>query len=601
MKRFPAEITDLIRTDRKWFWILFMLAGVSAVLVAAELIVLLLIGQALLGQGSTGLAGGEVIESLLARYARADLLVLLAGSFAVIVVVRGGFQVVYQYFAKKWAHLATARLQAGVLKSLVLAPTWALDKRRLGDMVHGVMESTMGAMLAVDGVTSFFAAAFMTTMVCAAIVYVSPWLLLVGVTVCLPVIWAVINPLQRRTRSVKNRYLLQRAELTEVTAKLLRGIRDIKALSTEHKTVEAFASEVHRAEADHAHLRFIHSLPGPMLQVIFQVVFAAGIVAMVLFMSPERLTAFLPSVAVVGYSLLRVYPAATQVSKSLLDLNQALPGLRAAAEWMALPKDDLFGGTVLAPTQFDAIRFERVSFSYADDEPAIVDLDLCIETGKVTCVVGESGAGKSTLLDLLLKFRAPQQGRVLLGTQDLRDVVRESWLRDVGLVRQDVFLFAGTIRANLLMWKPDATEDEMLGACEQAGLSTFIDSLPDGLTTAVGDRGVTLSGGQRQRLAIARAVLRDPRVLILDEALGALDGETEEEVLNSLLRAGARRTVVIVSHRITSAQWADTIAVLDEGRLVEQGSHTELLGRRGRYYQLFATQVGASELTTVNR
>ena len=169
------------------------------------------------------------------------------------------------------------------------------------------------------------------------------------------------------------------------------------------------------------------------------------------------------------------------------------------------------------------------------------------------------------------------------------------------MVRQDVFLFAGTIRGNLLMWKPEATEDEMLRACEEAGLAAFIGTLREGLDTAIGDRGVTLSGGQRQRVAIARAVLRTPKVLILDEALGALDGETEEAVLNALLRPGSRRTVIIVSHRMTSARWADTIAVLDEGRLVEQGSHTELLRRRGRYYRLFSSQVGASELTTVSR
>ena len=601
MRLFPAEVTDLVRGDQTWFSVLLVLAGAVAVLVGIELVALLLIGQALLGQGAAGAPGGEAIGELLASYPRADLLVLLAWSFAAVVVARGGCQVAYHYYAKKWARVATVRLQAGVMRSLLSAPVGALDKRRLGDMVRGVMESTLCATLAVDGMTGFFSAVFTTAMVCAVVAYLSPVLLLAGVAVGLPVVWLVINPLQHRTQRVKKRYLLRRAQATESATNLLRGIREIKALSIEQKTVDAFGAEVHQAEVDAARVRFMKALPAPLLQVIFQVAFATGIVAMVFFLSPEGLTTFLPLVGVAGYSLLRVYPAATQVSKALLDLNQALPGLRVAAEWMALPEDELVGGTAIVPREFEVIRFERVSFSYAEGEPAIVDLDLCIEIGKVTCVVGESGAGKSTLLDLLLKLRAPQQGRVLLGTQDLRHVVRQSWLREVGVVRQDVFLFAGTIRGNLLMWKPEATEDEMLRACEEAGLAAFIGTLREGLDTAIGDRGVTLSGGQRQRVAIARAVLRTPKVLILDEALGALDGETEEAVLNALLRPGSRRTVIIVSHRMTSARWADTIAVLDEGRLVEQGSHTELLRRRGRYYRLFSSQVGASELTTVSR
>ena len=170
-------------------------------------------------------------------------------------------------------------------------------------------------------------------------------------------------------------------------------------------------------------------------------------------------------------------------------------------------------------------------------------------------------------------------------------MIRGSWLDRVGLVRQDVFLLSSTIRENLLEYRPDAIEEELRSACLQAGAIEFIDSMPEGLDTMVGERGVTLSGGQRQRIAIARALLRNSEILILDEAMSALDGETEAMVLKSLLENSGSRMTLLISHRLATVRHADHILVLDGGRVVEQGSHEELLVKRERYWELFSTQM----------
>jgi ABC-type multidrug transport system fused ATPase/permease subunit len=591
MRVFPQEIRELIQQDQQWLWLLVGIAGLIAFLEGAELVTLLLLGKGLLGQDIATAPGGAILTRYLGAYSQAQLLIRLGAVFAGVVILRLGSSLGFRYLAYLLSSKVTARLHKQIMERLVLAPTWVFDKRQLGEIIHGVMDMPAGAIWAIDGVTAFITGSFSIVLVGITLVYISPWLLAVAAGIVIPLLWSVASPSHRGVRRLHELVLERRACATELAANVINGIRDIKGLSTERQMVAAFAHEVDLWEMANARSRFVRFFPGPTLQAVVQLAFAGAVVAMASFMSTESLTTYLPALGVLGYSLFRLYPALNQESRAFMDLNRALPSLRATAEWIALPQDDLVGGTQQVSGHFSGMRFQGVSFSYNGTAPAVVDLDFCIEPGKVTSLVGESGAGKSTLLDLMLKFRAPKRGTIWLGEQNLHDVVRRSWLRHVGVVRQDVFLFAGTIRQNLLAWKPDATEQEMLSACRRAGALDFIRDLPDGLDTVVGERGVTLSGGQRQRIAIARGLLRNPQVLILDEALSALDGETEAEVLQSLLVDAPHCTIILVSHRLTTIQHSDHIIVLDRGRVVEQGTHAELLAKRGRYSELFATQI----------
>ena len=596
MRGIPSEIRTLVQHDRKWLWILFCLAGFSAFLLGAELITFLILGQTLVGESVSNLPGGAVLERFLGDYSASEVLVRVAAAFGGVVVLRALALFGYSYLTYMWAGMATARLHKEVMGSLVSAPTSIFDTRRPGDIIHGVMEAPLVVTYAIDGVSGLITSIFTTSLVGIALLYISPWMLVAGAAIGIPMLLAVANPAQRQIKYLKTRYIRERTAATQMASNVISGIRDIKALATESRIVASFGQEMARAEKSGAYTRTLKALPGPAMQAAFQVAFAVAIIVLASVMTAEALVAFLPYLAVLGYSLMRVYPAATKVAKSWLDIGQALPGLQVAAEWAALPEDTLAHGTRQAPSRFEGIRFENVCFSYDGDALAIIDMDFHIAAGKVTGLVGASGAGKSTMLDLLLKFRMPDTGTVWLGEHDLSDVVRSSWLKDIGVVRQDVFFFAGTIRENLLAWKPGAPEEELVNACIQASALDFISDLADGFDTVVGDRGVTLSGGQRQRIALARALLRDPQVLILDEALSALDGETETQVLEPLLRNSAQRTILLVSHRLTTIENSDHIIVLDHGRVAEQGSHTELLNRHGRYSQLFSTQMSLAEV-----
>lgn len=241
-----------------------------------------------------------------------------------------------------------------------------------------------------------------------------------------------------------------------------------------------------------------------------------------------------------------------------------------------------------APALRGDIRFQDVSFAYDDDRPILRGIDLHIRAGETVAFVGPSGAGKTTLLALLPRFYDPSSGRITVDGLALADMRLNSLRRQIGLVSQDVFLFGGTLRENIAYGRLDASEDQIRAAAAQAQLTGLIDTLPEGLDTLVGERGVMLSGGQKQRVAIARAFLKNPPILILDEATSALDSQTEREIQTALDALAQGRTTLVIAHRLGTIRHADRIVVMDQGRIAELGSHADLIAQGGIYAALAA-------------
>jgi ATP-binding cassette, subfamily B, heavy metal transporter len=236
------------------------------------------------------------------------------------------------------------------------------------------------------------------------------------------------------------------------------------------------------------------------------------------------------------------------------------------------------------------VRFEHVRFHYQPERPILADVDFEIPAGHKVAVVGHSGAGKSTLARLLFRFYDTSGGRVLINGQDVRDVTQESLREAIGIVPQDTVLFNDTIEYNIAYGRYGANHEAIVRAAQLANIHSFIDSLPDGYQTVVGERGLKLSGGEKQRIAIARAVLKNPKILVFDEATSSLDSKSEKTILEALHELASDHTTLVIAHRLSTVIDADQILVMDQGRIIERGSHHELLAQNGRYAEMWALQ-----------
>ena len=525
---------------------------------------------------------------------RLDLLPEYAAIVIVALAVQNGCAFLTERAFAVQSQVIVNDLRCRLYEHISRLPVAFFDKKRVGAITSRILTDLEGVRnLVGPGVVNSAGVLFTAVVALASLAWMSvPASILALASVTLIV-------LQTRARLSRTKPLLrERSSMTaQLSARLtesLSGIRIVKAYGAESSETRVFAENLSRIVTQGRRMAKITATANLVLSGLSGLMFLALMCFCSIQIVHGHLSVGELVTIMVFYGML-VGPASQLVGTGA-QLMEALVAFERAQEILDEPVEDASGKRTAVLGQLEgSILFENMIFAYGDGPPVLQGLSFSAAPGSITALVGASGAGKSTIMHLIAAFYRCNSGRILVDGVNLDEATLSSYRRQVGIVSQQTFLFHGSVRENIAFARPAATLSEIREVCRLANVDEFVRHLPEGLETEIGERGVRLSGGQCQRIAIARALLANPRILVLDEATSNLDSESEAVVQDGLARLMAGRTTFVCAHRLSTVRTADQILVIENGRIVERGCHDSLYAKRGRYWELQGDHLPAAD------
>jgi subfamily B ATP-binding cassette protein MsbA len=520
-----------------------------------------------------------------------SLLLPLVGAVLLATLVQGVTSYALTQSLSKAAQRMITELRRKVQEHVGRLPVAYYDANKTGALVSRIMSDVEGVRnLIGTGLVEFLGGLLTAVIALVVLVRISPVMtvvafgLLLVSTLSLRKAFGVIRPIFRERSKIN-------AEVSGRLTESLSGVRVVKGYHAEAREHSVFTEGVQRLLDNVLRSLTMMSMMGLSTTVLLGV--AGGLVMLIgaheILAGSLTLGGFFTYTMFLGFLVAPVF----QVVGIGTQLTEAIAGLERTREVLdERPEDEDPRRTVTLAEMEGEVVFEDVGFAYDPGKPVLQDVSFRASPGTVTALVGSSGSGKSTIIGLVAAFHVPLSGRILVDGVDLATVRLDSYRTRLGVVLQESFLFDGTIRENVAFSRPGACEDQILAACRIARVDEFAERFPDGYDTVIGERGVKLSGGQRQRVSIARAILADPRILILDEATSSLDSESEMLIQEGLAQLMRGRTTFVIAHRLSTIRRAHQILVVEAGKIVERGSHAALYAAEGRYRELYDKQHG---------
>jgi len=531
-----------------------------------------------------------LIDSVIAKH-HIELLRRLVSLVLFATIIQGITSFALTQLLSKAAQRLIAELRQKVQTHISHLPVAFYDSNKTGTLVSRIMTDVEGVRnLLGTGLVDLVGGLLTSGIALVVLFRISPVMtalafsFLLCFAIALNKAFSTIRPIFRQRGKIN-------AEVTGRLAESLGGVRVIKGYHAEEREEAVFAGGVRRLLDN-----VMRTLTATSVMSLSASLLMGVVGAIIMYMGAHQIMAGSLTIgSFFTYTLFLGFLVAPiiQIVSIGTQLTEALAGLERTQEILhERPEDQDPRRTVMLQDIYGKVEFDHVIFSYDSSRTVLHDISFQSEPGTVTALVGSSGSGKSTIIGLISAFYVPTKGNVLVDGVDLSTVRLDSYRTRLGVVLQESFLFDGTIRENVAFSRPEASEDEIMRACGIARVDEFAESFPDKYDTIVGERGVKLSGGQRQRISIARAILAEPRILILDEATSSLDSESEELIQHGLSYLMQGRTTFVIAHRLSTIRRADQILVIEQGQIVERGTHEQLYALRGRYFDLYTKQQG---------